>query len=949
LRYRNLCLLLLVFQSVLVTGQRNSYINFSVAEGLPSSEVYYAIQDRNGFIWFATDNGVVKFDGAEFEIINTNSGLSDPVVFGIHEDPYGRIWFRTFTGKLSYYQDGQVHKYQHNESILKDMGKSIISDFYYDSLDNIWLAAAAQIFRFDKDGQLQKQKTSLNSVELFPLTPNKDILAFSGPTQRVHWALINNHRIPIHHSDTTQAVGFLCNITWQGKKYFSINRDLFEYTSSSATKVYTTSKPIISLSIDLENQLWIGELNGGVTRANDDTFTGLGRISELNENSVSKVLQDNEKGYWITTLEKGVFYFPNFSIHSYSNTSSAKLSSASATADKVITTDYSGQTIAYDKASLSVAWIKYLNHPIITSHTDQKGNIWVSTNEETMLFNPEGEIIKDRLPPNMIDLAESGGFVYGVNTFGIFMFDLNGNIVQKKLQDVQYRSVYADDLGMYLGGKNGLFQFNHNVDLIRELNPFTDIKVTNITPLTDSLLLISTIGNGFFVLHQFNDTLKNYNTESGFFANNIYCVLKTDSTLWLGTENGIAITNLNSLAVGNPNYKFITQYSGLLGNKVNFLLALPERVMAFSDEGYSLLPFNQINYINMSPVPYIKELRINNSKVDFRNNLKLASNNNNIQIKLGFLSFNNQHILTRYRLSADAAWIRSEDWTFAFSSMSPGIYRFESEYSIDNLNWNTVPIEFIFTIQPPWWSSWYFRITTGMFLLAGGLVLYRRRVNRYKEKAQYLGVINDQQKKLLDAEIEATERERTRIAKDLHDGISIDLVAIKLMLNKVSKKLDSSEANEIENQLQKTLADIKSIIYGLTPPGLELFGLSAGLQNYITIINKTSAVKINLTFIGDEIRDQSSGSIIFRIIQELIANSLKHSNCDSIQIQMARSDERIIINYTDDGIGFDPEQVRVGLGLSNIQSRVESLKGNIQLASGPTGTRYEIEIPVARK
>ncbi|MBL7861011.1 MAG: hypothetical protein JNJ65_07595 [Cyclobacteriaceae bacterium] len=949
MRYRILYLFLLLFQSTLVTGQRNSYINFSVAEGLPSAEVYYAIQDRNGFIWFATDNGVVKFDGAEFEIINTNSGLSDPVVFGIHEDPYGRIWFRTFTGKLSYYQDGQVHKYQHNESILENVGKRIISDFYYDSLDNIWLAAAAQIFRFDKDGRLEKKNTDLYSVELFPLTANKDILAFSGPTQRVNWALINDHRISLHHSDTTQAVGFLCNITWQGKKYFSINRDLYEYSSSSVMKVHTTNKPIISLSIDLENHLWIGELNGGVTRANDGTFTGLGRISELKENSVSKVLQDNEKGYWITTLEKGVFYFPNFSIYSYSNTSSAKLSSASATADKVITTDYSGQTIAYDKASLSVVWIKHLNHPIITSHTDQRGNIWVSTNESTTLFNPEGEIIKDQLPPNMIDMAESGGFVYGVNTVGISVFDLNGNLVQNKLQDVQYRSVYVDDLGMYLGGKNGLFQFNQDVDIIRELIPFTDIKVTNVTPLTDSLILISTIGNGFFVLHRFTDALKNYNTESDFFANNIYCVLKTDSTLWLGTENGIAITHINSLAKGKPNYKFITQYSGLLGNKVNYLLALPEKVMAFSDDGYSLLPFNQINYINMSPVPFIKELRINNSKVDFRNNLNLASNNNNIQVKLGFLSFNNQHILTRYRLSADAAWIRSEEWTFTFSSLSPGIYRFESEYSIDNLNWNTIPIEFVFTIQPPWWNSWYFRITTGMFLLAGSLVIYRRRVNRYKEKAQYLGVINDQQKKLLDAEIEATERERTRIAKDLHDGISIDLVAIKLMLNKVSKKLDSSEANEIENQLQKTLTDIKSIIYGLTPPGLELFGLSAGLQNYISIINKTSTVKINLEFTGNEIRDQSSGSIIFRIIQELIANSLKHSNCDSIQIRIARSDERIIINYSDDGIGFDPQQVRVGLGLSNIQSRVESLKGKIQLASGSTGTRCEIEIPVARK
>ncbi|HYC84249.1 MAG TPA: two-component regulator propeller domain-containing protein [Chryseosolibacter sp.] len=74
--------------------------NYSIAEGLPSTEVYDVFQDSKGFIWFGTDNGVVRFDGREMTVFRSHDGLEDPVVFGIMEDRHQRIWFRTFSGRL---------------------------------------------------------------------------------------------------------------------------------------------------------------------------------------------------------------------------------------------------------------------------------------------------------------------------------------------------------------------------------------------------------------------------------------------------------------------------------------------------------------------------------------------------------------------------------------------------------------------------------------------------------------------------------------------------------------------------------------------------------------------------------------------------------------------------------------------------------------------------------
>jgi len=929
-------------------GQESSYLNYSVAEGLPSPEVYQVIQDKKGFIWFATDNGVVRFDGGDFEIINSQHGLSDPVVFGLHEDTSGRIWFRTFTGKLSYYIDGKVQRYTYNDTIVKLVNKAILSDLYYDSLDQLWFTAGDQIARINKQGNHTTKRVPPYSIDYFQFNKEKDLLAYSGPTHRINSAKILNQIFDLQLSDSVQSVSLICSIRWSDNMYFSINNELFEYQDNNGLrKVFSSSTPIISLSIDMENKLWIGFLNGGLQRIEDLSFKRTYGIKALEEKSVTKVLQDNEKGFWITTLEKGVYYFPNFSVNKFNYLIDSKISSVNSTLGILITTDYSGKISALNNAGQTL-WESDLKNPIISASIDKSSSIWVSTNNETFLFDVEGKILMKTVVANFVDFSVTPKYTYAINTRGVYKFDSNGDLVFHKKLNTQYRNIHVSGNNIYLGGKNGLFRYDSTFSFVKEIKEFNDIKVSGVTPLADSVLLVSTIGNGFALLFKENEKVMRFSITSGFIANNIYCTMNADSTIWLGTENGIAVTQIKSLLSGNPEFNFITKHSGLISDKVNFITALNRDIWAFGDEGYTQFELDKIQYINQQPIGYIKEIRMNNTPIELQNTLNFNWQQNNIQIKLGFLSFNNQKILTRFRLTPNNPWTRSGNWTLAFNSLAPGRYIFESEYSTDNLNWFRTPVKVNFQINPPWWKTWYFRLATALFAFTIGVAVYKVRINRYKERNEYLGVINEQQKSLLNAEIEATERERTRIAKDLHDGISIDLVSIKLMTHRIANKIDQSDALEIETQIQKTISEIKDIIYGLTPPGLKQFGLSTGLQNYISLITKNHPVIINYDFQGDEIRDEHDGSMIFRIIQELITNSVKHAGCKSISIKIEGSTNYVQIRYHDDGKGFDPNLVKPGLGLSNIQSRVESLSGQTSFESTKQGTTYQFKIPLKR-
>jgi signal transduction histidine kinase len=315
---------------------------------------------------------------------------------------------------------------------------------------------------------------------------------------------------------------------------------------------------------------------------------------------------------------------------------------------------------------------------------------------------------------------------------------------------------------------------------------------------------------------------------------------------------------------------------------------------------------------------------------------------------MGYLSFKNQDIISRYRISKSAPWEYTTERSFQFTSLAPASYTFELEYSTDNVHWNPSGIGFNFMVTPPWWQLWYFQ--TGIILISiFFILLYARfQIKNYQQKNRLLNLVNTQQQKLVHAEINITERERKRIAKELHDGVGTSITAIKLgvMSQLVSHLNGNVKIQEIEDQFQTTLKEIKDIAYALTPPDLERYGLCTALTGYVNKLSASIGKEIQLNMFGRDLPEGEAALSIFRILQELISNSLKHAKAKHINITINSFNDLLSIIFEDDGVGFEPDKVERGLGLANIESRVQLLNGTILLESTRYGVSYLIDIPM---
>jgi ligand-binding sensor domain-containing protein len=109
---------LLLLLSFHLAGQENNYIHYDTKDGLASSTVYWICQDKKGYIWFATDNGLSRFDGKKFTNYTTEDGLSDNEVLSIDTDSKGRVWIMPFNKTLCYYYEGKIYNVK-NDSSLK--------------------------------------------------------------------------------------------------------------------------------------------------------------------------------------------------------------------------------------------------------------------------------------------------------------------------------------------------------------------------------------------------------------------------------------------------------------------------------------------------------------------------------------------------------------------------------------------------------------------------------------------------------------------------------------------------------------------------------------------------------------------------------------------------------------------------------------------------------------
>ncbi|WEK34531.1 MAG: sensor histidine kinase [Candidatus Pseudobacter hemicellulosilyticus] len=249
----------------------------------------------------------------------------------------------------------------------------------------------------------------------------------------------------------------------------------------------------------------------------------------------------------------------------------------------------------------------------------------------------------------------------------------------------------------------------------------------------------------------------------------------------------------------------------------------------------------------------------------------------------------------------------------------------------------------------------YFLIASALALLVIILLSYRNY--RHKQKLQQQRITElekEQQLMATEAVLKGEEQERTRLAKDLHDGLGGMLSSIKYSLNSMKSNLAMSPAiaqgfDRSMDMLDSSIHEMRRVAHNMMPEALVKFGLDAALRDFCNDINQSGALKVSYQSYGleDHAIDQSTAITIYRIVQELLNNTLKHAAAQQAIVQVSRSGEDISITVEDDGRGFSPIVLKDarGIGWSNIQSRVEYLKGRLDVQSAPgKGTSVLIEL-----
>jgi signal transduction histidine kinase len=251
----------------------------------------------------------------------------------------------------------------------------------------------------------------------------------------------------------------------------------------------------------------------------------------------------------------------------------------------------------------------------------------------------------------------------------------------------------------------------------------------------------------------------------------------------------------------------------------------------------------------------------------------------------------------------------------------------------------------------------YILIGTALTMLVIFALSYRNYRQKQKLQQQRISELEtERQLTATEAVLKGEEQERTRLAKDLHDGLGGMLSGIKYSFNTMKGNLIMTPENHQAferslDMLDSSIKEMRRVAHNMMPEALVRFGLDAALKDYCHDINQSGALKINYQSFGiaGENMDQTAAITIYRIVQELITNTIKHAAAKTAIVQLTKTNGQLNLTIEDDGKGFDTGMLQhsKGIGWTNIQHRVDFLKGKLDVSSGAgKGTSVHIEFNV---
>lgn len=764
-------LLLLLFFCRILVAQEFSFKNINTDHGLPSSEVYDILEDKQGYMWFATDHGVARYNGKEFTSYTTANGLLDNTVFRMCEDSKGRIWFASQSNEICYWQNNRIHKVAGSEHFRTTLIKhDLVTVIHADSADNIWIGTTRNIYYFEAAKNYSEFKAipvDSNATDELLVVNNKIFFSYNiaknppppKPGDTYCHSIINIHKYntPSHYEDVkfpldgarypyggSKAIGYRP----ESKTYFfGLDSLIFILRKDKKVSFKKLDHRIVNIVTDSQHNLWIGLMKGGVSYFKNGDLSRP-PITFLKGLTVDDVCIDHEGGAWIATLEKGVFYIPSTSILVYSNIPflSDHITFIGELNNKILINTF-GNAIS-EKNNQGFKPVDYMCDLVKSKSTlyyaaKIRDTTYLSYASELVRFTSEHKQIPLK---NKTDLSKFSAGKSVLQTQDKYIWLLFGGGLKKINNLTDFSTVYlspfratcAIPLGkdILVGGKKGLFKFKDSVySSLSYIDTLLSSQISQLAKSKDGSIWISTIGNGLLRLKD-NKVLRL--TEKNGLISNSCTAVTTDQyeNVWVGTNKGLSCV----YKAGIKNkwvIKNITKQNGLNSNEITKLFAFKDTLWVGTMAGLNSFNITESLTITQPSPAYISAIKVNDKELSTDTTV-FSYNENNITFILDGLTFKDEREhLYRYRLiGLNDTWQQTISNELLFNNLAPGKYTFEVQVANTDKIWSKIPSTYSFTIKKPFWLRWWFILfeTLTIILIVYLIILWRTRIIRKKEQ-----------------------------------------------------------------------------------------------------------------------------------------------------------------------------------------------------------------------
>jgi ligand-binding sensor domain-containing protein/signal transduction histidine kinase len=964
-------------------------------EGLPQSSVISLIQTRDGYLWLGTLNGLVRFDGSHFAIFDENNtpGLGSGRIVRLFEDSHTNFWVGTDTAGVALIQNGRVENF--------DIGRSghdgRLTSACEDSNGAVWLYTAdAHLGRYqhgkmdvldfhfpptafprmiatEKSGPIWiTEYTAVETNWLFSFQPAN----FNPPT------LVIDQTIQVQRPDFIQASqrggiwrlmdGRVQKWNWNSNQP---EKDLGPYLWGNS--------PVTSACEDNDGNLIVGTLGAGVFWYEPDgKCRQISKAQNLSSDFVLSLCMDLGGNLWVGTDGEGLNRIKRkiFNMPDGLRTLVAQSVSEDDRGGLWTAFNYSGASYWKTNAAEDFGRDQGLNPNTWAVLVDHQQQVWVGTQFgglfqfQTNLFQPApgAEI----LGPRIFALFEDrSGQLWAGTQNGLARWNgqdwklfttrdgLSGNVVRAIAEDA--------DGNLWVGTENqGLNSFKDGKFISYQAKesglPGNDISCLYAD--NKGILWVGTSGHGLARLQ--NGKWTRYSTDNGLASNFIsYLVEDTADALWLGSNMGlmrIQKKSLNDFADGKTNSIACRTFVETDGLPTRECTAGSQPAAIRAHDGKLFFPTTKglvsVNPAELKPNLQPPVVMLESVKVDGReqktNALSSAWSQSVVippgheQLEIDYTALNfsaPDAVHYKYRLEGrDTAWTEAHAERVAnYSNLSPGHYWFHvvayNEDGVPNETGGVLDI----TVQPQFWQKWWFR-AAGILCLIGIVVGIVRYISTQKLKRQVQ----------LHKQHEELERERARIARDLHDQLGANLTQVALLgeMAEADKNLPVEielHAQQISHTARETTRALDEIVWAVNPSNDTLEGIAnyacKYAQEYLALagLRYRADVPAHLpaTAIPPDVRHHA-----FLAFKEAVNNVVKHAHASEVWVRLRLSPEHFTLEIEDNGRGLggmDPKAAQMRNGMRNMRKRMEDIGGEFLISPGANGgTIVRLTVPV---